>query len=305
MKKVSVIVPVYNAQDNIANAIDSLLKQTLDDIEIILINDGSKDNSLIVLKEYEKKYPHKIKVIDQENLGPGGARNTGLKIAKGEYIGFLDSDDTQNSKMYETMYRKAKTGNFDLVVCDVNAIYDKKTVTIKSGIDADHFNNEFIKKDMIFSYTVLWNKLIKKEIATSISFSNRLWYEDVEYLFKLFPLVNSIGTVKRRFCNYYQNDNSITYTYNKKIYDIVTVMNNLVDYYKKNKLYDQYKDEIEYSYVRYLYGTFIRRIAKTKNKTETARERRTERREEILSIQNASYGFFYTEYIIAPYHLSI
>lgn len=265
MTKVSVIVPVYNSEKNVARTIDSLLAQTLDDIEIILVNDGSSDNSLNIIKKYEQKYPKKIKVINQKNSGPGGARNSGIKAATGEYIGFLDSDDTQDKNMYYEMYEKAIYGNFDMVVCDALIIYPNKTKVVASGIDCDTFVKDEIKKVLIFSYAVLWNKLIKRDIVTKVNFTNNIWYEDIEYLHKLFPLINSIGTINKNFCNYYQNETSITYTYNERIYDIVKVMNNIISDYKNMKIYDEYINEIEYSYVRYLYGTFVKRLAKTKN----------------------------------------
>jgi len=264
MKKISVIVPAYNAENHIEKTINSLLNQTLKDLEIIIVNDGSLDNTLQILKKYSKK----IKIIDQKNSGPGGARNAGIKAATGEYIGFLDSDDTQDESMYEQMYKKAKEKNYDMVVCDTTTIYPNKKVIVKSGISKDTTNKDEIKNNMIFSYAVIWNKIIKTKIVKDTLFSEKLWYEDVEFLYKLFPKINSIGVINKSFCNYIQTENSITYTFNEKIYDIITIMDNIIDYYKEKQLYDEYKDELEYSYVRYMYGTFIRRIAKTKDKNK-------------------------------------
>lgn len=267
-EKVSVIIPAYNAEGHIAKTLDSILKQTLNEIEIIVVNDGSKDNTLKILKEYEKKYPDKIKVIDQKNSGPGGARNAGIKEATGEYIGFLDSDDTQDNEMYEEMYKKAKSKDYDMVACDVKMIYPGKTLIIDSGIKSSTFDRKEIKMAMIFSYAVIWNKIIKKDIVKSTMFTKNIWYEDVEFLFKLFPKINSIGVVKKPFCNYMQTDSSITNTFNNKIYDFITVLNMIVNYYKKNQIFEEYKEEIEYSFARYMYGTFIKRMAKTKDKKE-------------------------------------
>ena len=267
MVKVSVVIPVYNAEKHIEKTINSLLTQTFKDIEFIFINDGSKDNSLKILREYEKK-DKRIIVIDQENFGPGGARNTGILKSKGEYIGFLDSDDTQDKRMYELLYNKAIQDDFDMVMCNTVSIYPDKIVNVDAGITNDCYTDEDIKKCMIFSYAVVWNKLIKSDIVKQTLFSKNLWYEDVEFLFKLYPKIKKIGYVNEYLCNYIQTDNSITYTFNNKIYDLHTVMNNIVNYYKENSLFDEYLPEIEYSYVRYMYGTFIRRIAKTKDKKE-------------------------------------
>lgn len=267
MVKVSVVIPVYNAEKHIGKTIDSLLNQTFKDIEFIFVNDDSKDKSLEILKEYEKK-DNRVIVVDQENSGPGGARNTGILKAKGEYIGFLDSDDTQDSRMYELLYNKAIQNNFDMVMCNTVTIYPDKNVNVGAGISGDCYTDDDIKKCMIFSYAVVWNKLIKSDIVKQNLFSKNLWYEDVEFLFKLYPKIKKVGYVDEYLCNYIQTNNSITYTFNNKIYDLHTVMNNIVNYYKDNLLLDEYLPEIEYSYVRYMFGTFVRRMAKTKDKTE-------------------------------------
>ena len=105
--KVSVILPVYNASDYLHQCMDSIVGQTLKDIEIICVDDGSTDNSLDILKEYEQK-DKRVKVIQQKNAGAGAARNNGLSIATGEYLSFLDSDDFFEPDMLEKAYEKAK-----------------------------------------------------------------------------------------------------------------------------------------------------------------------------------------------------
>src|SRR5665647_2462820 len=105
MSLVSIIVPIYNAEQYLHRCIDSLLSQTLDDIEIILVNDASPDRSIDIMNDYQKKSPGKIVVIDSKvNLRQGGARNLGIKAAKSKYIGFIDSDDWVSDRMFETLY---------------------------------------------------------------------------------------------------------------------------------------------------------------------------------------------------------
>ena len=108
MKKVSVIVPVYNTKQYLKRCMDALVKQTLEDIEIVAVNDGSTDDSLQMLKEYEEKYPEKVRVLSKENGGQATARNLGIRECTGEYIGFADSDDYIDTTMFEKMYRKHK-----------------------------------------------------------------------------------------------------------------------------------------------------------------------------------------------------
>ena len=118
MPKVSVIVPFYNVEDYIEKCIKSLLNQTLDDLEIILVNDGSKDNSESIAKKYLNEYPKKIIYLEKENGGLGDARNYGIPYAKGEYIAFIDSDDYVEKDMYEQMLKKAEEEQSDMVECD-------------------------------------------------------------------------------------------------------------------------------------------------------------------------------------------
>ena len=112
--KVSIIIPIYNVERYLRQCLDSVVNQTLKDIEIICVDDGSTDNSVFVLKDYQKKYSN-IKLITTKRLGCYNARNLGLKEAKGEYIGFVDSDDYVNIEMYDKMYSKAIQLNADIV----------------------------------------------------------------------------------------------------------------------------------------------------------------------------------------------
>ena len=124
MKKVSIIVPIYNVEKYLSKCLDSLVNQTLADIEIIIVNDGSPDNSYKIVKDYLKKYPDKIKYYEKSNGGQGSARNLGLTKATGEYVGYVDSDDYVNLTMYEKMYQKAKKTDADIVMCAHTIVYE-------------------------------------------------------------------------------------------------------------------------------------------------------------------------------------
>ncbi|MDD4509937.1 MAG: glycosyltransferase, partial [Oscillospiraceae bacterium] len=124
MRKISVIVPVYNVERYLRTCMDSLVNQTLEDIEIIVVNDGSPDNSLSILEEYEKKYAEKVSVYSIENHGVSYARNYGADRAEGEYLLFVDSDDFVEPQMCEMLYEKAVNDGNDLVLCSRNNIYE-------------------------------------------------------------------------------------------------------------------------------------------------------------------------------------
>lgn len=263
MPKVSVIVPFYNVEKYIEKCLDSLVNQTLEEIEIILVNDGSQDNSEEKAKEFEKRYPNKIKYYKKANGGLGDARNFGIKYATGEYIAFLDSDDFVELTMYEEMYKKAKQENADMVECDFWWEYPNKK---KEDIGNTYSN----QKEMLYkSRVVAWNKLIKREIYEKYPearFSVGLRYEDVEGFYKILPYIKKVVFVRKCFIHYIQRQGSISNTQNQKNEEIFTVLENVINYYKKNNLYNDFKEEIEYVYARYLLCSSFLRIVKIKDK---------------------------------------
>lgn len=263
---VSIIVPVYNVRNYIEKCLDSLVNQTLKDIEIIVVNDGSPDDSQVIIDQYTQKYPTLIKSYIKENGGLSDARNYGMKKAIGDYIAFVDSDDYVDNTMYEKLYDKAISGNFDLVVCDLNYVYSNSIQPCSSNVDRDIISKEDIKSIMTNIYPSAWNKLYKRNLLDNISFKKGVWWEDVEFIYRLLPSINSIGVVKENLYQYVQREGAITGTFNDKIYHYIDNWNGVIDFYKKNNLFDEYKQELEYSYVRYLYATMIKSLLKWKNK---------------------------------------
>ncbi len=263
MPKVSVIVPVYNVEKYIEKCLDSLVNQTLEDIEIIIVNDGSKDDSVKIINKYLSKYKN-IVYVEKQNGGLSDARNYGMKYAKGDYIAFLDSDDYVDETIYEKMYNKAIEENADFVECDFYWVYpDKK----KEDVGYIYKN----KKEMLtYARVVAWNKLIKREIIKE-KFPLKLNYEDVEFFYKLIPNINKFSFVKEPLIYYIQREDSIVNKQNYKTGQIFNVLNNVLDYYKKMKLYDEYKEELEYTYTRILLCSSLKRIVKVDDKV--AKER--------------------------------
>ncbi len=259
MIKVSIIVPVYNVYPYLRKCLDSLVNQTLKEIEIIIVNDGSLDNSQEIIDEYKKKYKN-IKAYKKENGGLSSARNTGLKKARGEYIAFVDSDDYVELDMYEKMYKKALEKNFSVVVSDLTYIYPDKKVLASSNILKDIEKEEELKKAMINIYPAAWNKIFNHQLLkeSKILFKEGVWFEDVEFLYRLFPYIKSIGVVKEPLYNYLQREGAITRTFDERLFNYITNFNGVLDFYKKNNLYDKYSLELEYAYVRYLYATFMK-----------------------------------------------
>lgn len=260
-KKISVIVPAYNREEKIERCIDSLLVQTYPHMEIIIINDGSTDGTKEILDRYEKEYRDKLVVIHTENQGVSEARNEGLRVRTGDYIGFVDSDDYIDKDMYQKLIEKAEENEYDLVACETMALYPHKEMQISSAIETGQDN----KKLLIDAYAVLWNKIYKSELLNEIEFKKAVWYEDVLFLYKLYPRCKKVASIPDIGYYYVQNEGSITYTYNEKLYQLIQNWDDILTYYKKCNIYEMYKEELEYSYVRYLYGTFVKRLVKSKD----------------------------------------
>jgi len=260
MPKVSVIVPVYNTENYIEKCLNSLVNQTLEDLEIIVVNDGSTDNSENVLDKFIENYPDKIKYYKKENGGLSDARNFGLNYAKGEYIGFVDSDDFIDLFMYEKMYNLARKAEADIVECDFKWIYSDKT-KIDTGIDYKNKEDFFTN-----SRVMVCNKIIKKEVINNITFPKGLRYEDVEFFYKLLPSVNKISVLKEPLYYYIQRESSISNLQNKRTAEIFTILNNILEFYKEKNIYEKYKIELEYMYIRFLLGSSFLRMVKIKDK---------------------------------------
>lgn len=262
MPKVSIVVPVYNVEDYLIRCLDSLVNQTLQDIQIIAVNDGSTDNSGKLLQIYEKKYPEKIKVLEKKNGGLSDARNYGIPYATGEYIAFLDSDDYVELDMYEIMYKKAKEEDSDMVECNFIWEYpDRKKV----DVGAIYHNK---KEMMIYARVVAWNKLIKKSVLdmAKVEYPKGLRYEDVEFFYKMVPYYNRVSFVKEPFVHYIQRSSSISNSQNERTKEIFNVLDNVIKYYKEKNLFDEYKVELEYTYTRLLLCSSLFRMIKIEDK---------------------------------------
>ena len=261
MIKVSVIVPVYNVEKYLDRCLDSLVNQTLKEIEVIIVNDGSPDNSQKIIDKYAKKYKN-IKAYKKENGGLSDARNYGIKKANGKYIAFVDSDDYVSTNMYELMYNKAMQANFDMVVCNINYVYENNNKIMKAYSNIKEDGTD-IKNAMINIYPAAWNKIFKKELFNNgIEFKKGVWFEDVEFIYRMLPRVKNIGVVNEHLNWYLQREGSITSSIDKRIFHYIDNWNGIIKYYKENNLYDEYYNELEYSYVRYLYATFIKQASK-------------------------------------------
>lgn len=238
MYKVSVIVPVYNGENYISICLDSLVNQTLQELEVIIINDGSTDDTLTVLDYYVRQYPQLFKVYTIKNSGQGIARNIGVSYATGEYLAFADSDDYMAPEMYEQLYKFAKQYSYDLVVCPYYRV------------SQDHIilNTEMNQMDSITDInTSPWNKLFHRQtwLNHQVKFAEKLWYEDVLAIYSYVFTVKKIGFYQTPMYYYVFRENSSINLYSPKVNDIFKVFNQLYDYLNEKNVIARYREEIE------------------------------------------------------------
>lgn len=247
---VSVIVPVYNTESYLKKCLDSLVNQTLKKIEIIIVNDGSTDNSQKIIDEYVKKYPQIIKAFLKKNGGLSDARNYGLKFVTGDYIGFVDSDDFVDLDMFKKLYNKAKKESLDIVVCDSIELYEDNGNKIYKKSNFNYSDN--LVKNYIISPPMACTRIYKRNIFDSVEFKKDIFYEDLNLTPSLVLKTKKIGFVEEGLYYYLQRAGSIMKQkdFNIKLLDIFKVLQNNYDL-----LYKYYPLEIEYLYITHLLRT--------------------------------------------------
>ena len=255
MINVSVIVPVYNEEKYIKKCLDSLCNQSLEDIEIICINDGSTDSTHSILEYYSNKYEH-LKIINTENKGQGAARNTALEIAKGEYISFVDADDWIDLSSLELSYNKAHSNDLDMLFFQMINYLDES----RKFVETDLYNHKcFIDNfysENVFNYSDVDNifeipvcpvsKLYKKDflIMNKLKFSEENLFEDNSFFYDSFFKCNRAGFIKKHLYYRRRHANSVTQTLDESKFDIVVAANDVLNVFLKNNKYYDYKNKL-------------------------------------------------------------
>ena len=248
--KVSLIIPVYNVERYLKECLESAFNQTLKEIEVIAVNDGSTDNSLLILNEYKAKHKNMI-IINQENKGLSEARNSGLRVAKGEYIYFLDSDDYIDKNLAYICYNECKKNNLDIVTFDANVFYENKYLTMKNQFDYDRKNLlvSQVKSGQDFYIDVINKNAYKSSVClffykrqfiedNNLKFYSGILHEDELYSTKSIILSQYIKYIPKSFFYRRVRDNSIM-TRKKSIKNAkgyLTVAEQLYKFYKENYL---------------------------------------------------------------------
>lgn len=266
--KVSIIVPVYNVENYLAKCLDSLMNQTLSSIEVVIVNDGSKDASEKIIQEYAKAFPDKIRAYNKENGGLSDARNFGIDHATGEYIGFVDSDDYVMADMFEEMLTLAEKHGAEMVVCNIQKVDESENITQK----LTQLPNMSEKIDLEKNFSVFsdlsyfaCNKLFRKELFTQKRFKKGVHFEDIQLIPQLLLECKTLAQTQKFHYQYLERTDSITKTHTEKGLDILRAVEDVESAFEKSQYSSKKKELKNFQILEGIY-TFLAYLAYVKDK---------------------------------------
>lgn len=234
---ISIIIPVYKVEKYLEKCIQSVIKQTYENLQIILVDDGSPDNCGKICDEYAKK-DHRIEIMHKSNGGLSDARNKGLEIAKGEYIGFVDSDDYIESDMYEVLYNLLKQSNADVSICNFYTVSQGKSAIKNVDNGIKEYNRIEILKEILLDNNIqsyAWNKLYKKKLFDEIKYPVGKKYEDIGTTFYLLEKCNKVVvTGKPEYYYINRQDSIVNNVTETTITDYIELIMQRYDYIEEN-----------------------------------------------------------------------
>lgn len=276
--KLSIIVPVYNmaAEHKLEYCLDSLVNQTLEDYEIIAVDDCSTDESWEILQQYEERFSEKFHAVhSEENKHQGGAKNIGLKLAKGDWIGFIDSDDWITADMYERLIKKAEETGADLVGCDY-CLTDEHSMKVGQVVrnnkpDQTGILNDEKRRSLILDGGSLVVKIFRRDmiLKNELWFPEHIFYEDNALGNSYLLLAKHFEYIAEPLYYYYQHDASTVHTISgKRCEDRCAAGRLMLAEAKRHDFLDKYREELEYSFTLLFYVntlfTYMAGVKRTK-----------------------------------------
>lgn len=256
MIKISFIVPIYNLENYIDKCLNSLINQSMREIEIITVDDGSKDGTLEKLKTFAK-LDNRIKICKQENLGANMARKVGLRNATGEYVIFVDGDDWVEENLACDLYKIAKEKEYDILYYNYCLVFENKkkyrTESIKSEITSDEYLKLLLEEKISHN---LFNRLFKRIFLIESNFydiPNITMGDDLAANIRLACNNPTIKICNDTYYNYYQREDSVTKKSSKKVLEIEKAIKDIEVILKKNKKLLEYEEQLEYLWFKHLY----------------------------------------------------
>ena len=259
--KISIIICAYNREEYLKRCLNSVKNQTLKNIEIICADDGSTDNTLDVFRKYANK-DHRFKFFTQKNSGPGVARNKAIKMATGEYIMFLDSDDWIELNTCEELYKKVKLNDLDILLflmknySEETGEYYEDSYYNLTPIPDDFENKVFSHEDIsniIFSISIsACQKIYKRSLVKKVHFAEKLLFEDNPFFWGVMLQAKRMSLLKKHFYLRSRHTSSITSEYDNKYYDVIPISNKVISIFKELNLVNMYKYQLTNYKINYI-----------------------------------------------------
>ena len=247
MKKVSIIVPVYNVDNYLAKCLITLVRQSLVDIEILVVDDGSTDGSFAIASDFETRFPDKIRLFTKENGGLSDARNFGLDRAEGEFIGFVDSDDYVSTTMFEEMYALAKKHSAEMVICNLQKVNEEEEITQKLT-QLQNMPEKIVLKEQFSVFSDMsyfaCNKLFHRSLFETARFKKGVHFEDIQLIPQLLLKSTVVAQTQEYHYNYFERKNSISKTHSLKGLDILRAVEDVEQAFRSS-VYSNYKNELK------------------------------------------------------------
>jgi len=260
-KKISVIVPVYNSEAHLNRCLETLVHQTLDGIEILVVNDGSTDSSQRIIDEYAAEYPDVVIPLWKQNGGLSDARNFGISHATGEYLGFVDSDDFVDLDMYERLYQKANQTDSDIVFHPMTYAHTEKRVRKYFTASLDLFGHSIAEspRTLLYANSFAVNKIYRRTfwLRGRFQFPVGQSFEDSALIYNVLYAANRVECVNIPFYYYVRDrEESITNAFDNRIYDIFKSCDSMLEFYRRQPNYSNLKDSIEFLCISHIFVRF-------------------------------------------------
>lgn len=248
MPTFSLIVPIYKIEDYLPKCIDSVLAQKNQDFELLLIDDGSPDHSGRLIDDYAARFPDKIRAIHQPNGGAGAARNHGIRLAKGEYLLFVDGDDYLDDTLLLDLAEQIEKTHADLYLFGAHVERDGvKNGELHELIEVGTLTNAERDPKLFFGIMAPWNRAYKKTLFADIEFASKVWYEDIRVVTKINALARSVIRLPKPYYHYLQREGSAMNNKNsERNVEIIYAFDDILSWFKEKKLYETYQHELTY-----------------------------------------------------------
>lgn len=292
--EISIIVPVFNLENLLPKCIQSVLEQTFQNYELLLINDGSTDRSGAICDEFAAGSNGKIRAVHCENRGAGGARNTGIDLAHGEYLCFIDGDDHIDAAMLETLHRTANDLDSDLLLFGMQIVNEQGRI-LRTELDQLPPRQPLTLEahpEIFFSLPRVCSKFCRRRLFTQsgLRFPERIWYEDFRMATKLLCEAETIVSLDEPYYFYLQRMGSTMQNTNcERNAEILSAFDDIIRFYQSKGLFDRYKNQIEYLAIYHLYIAASVRVINANRKHPLLKQLKTYLTQQFPDYRNNPY----------------